>query len=443
MTIATSEETAFDSKGKWMVLLAAFLGWMFDGLEMGLFPLVARPAIAELVGVDQARAGMWMSVVYAVFLVGAACGGLIFGWLGDRIGRVRAMVWSVLVYSIFSGLCGFSQAPWQLAILRFMASLGMGGEWSLGVALVMEVWPNKHRPILAGLIGAASNVGFLLIAFVGLALARVINELRLWLSAAGLPQTWVDALVRNSAWRLLLFLGALPALLTFFIRIFVPESKRWQQAAKTSPKNRIADIFTPKLAPLTIFGTCLAAVALLGTWGSVQWIPPWASKLAEDTHYHAPKTAAPWAQIWSGFGAVIGCILAACTAQWTSRRWTYFGLSLLSLAACQYLFRSHLPFGAYYLFWVFIVGGITAAFFGWLPLYLPELFPTRVRATGQGFAFNTGRILAAVGVLYGGQLLDAFGKDYARMCSWISLVYVLGLFIIWLGPETKNRPLPE
>ncbi|HEX3725959.1 MAG TPA: MFS transporter, partial [Pirellulales bacterium] len=125
-----------------MALVAAFLGWMFDGLEMGLFPLVARPALRELMGAEADRSiGTWMAWITAGFLVGAATGGLLFGWLGDRVGRVRAMVWSVLTYAIFSGLCGFAESPLQLAALRFVAALGMGGEWSLGVALVMEVWP--------------------------------------------------------------------------------------------------------------------------------------------------------------------------------------------------------------------------------------------------------------------------------------------------------------
>ncbi len=161
---------------QFMALAAAFLGWMFDGLEMGLFPLVARPALSELMGDEAAtNIGEWMAWITAGFLVGAACGGLLFGWLGDRVGRVRAMVWSVMTYAVFSGLCGFSESPLQLAILRFFAALGMGGEWSLGVALVMEVWPSKSRPLMAGLIGAAANVGFLLIALVGLVLSQFIE----------------------------------------------------------------------------------------------------------------------------------------------------------------------------------------------------------------------------------------------------------------------------
>jgi MFS family permease len=471
--------------GKWMALLAAFFGWMFDGLEMGLFPLVAPSALRELMGgnANDQDISTWFSAIMAAFLVGAAFGGLIFGWLGDRIGRVRAMVWSVLTYSIFSGMCFLVQHPWQFGVLRFLASLGMGGEWALGVALVMEVWPSTTRPTMAGLIGAAANVGFLLMGLMGYAISKVIVELGDFLRAIHIPQQHVDWLLANSAWRMLLLLGATPAILTFFIRIFVPESGKWKHAASTSPKNRVRDIFVPGLARKTILGTLLAAVALLGTWGSVQWIAAWAGQIsARDNQFRAmtatqtmptttgaaaaapapvqrptkasdikvsditakpDPTARALGQIWSAVGAIVFSILGAWAAQWTSRRWTYFALCALSLGVCAYLFRAEMHFDNYFLFLVFLAGGFTAAFYGWLPLYLPELFPTRVRATGQGFAFNAARVLAAAGTLGGGQLLMGFGGDYARMCSVISLVYVVGLVLIWFCPETKGKPLPE
>ena len=154
-----------------LTLAAALLGWMFDGLEMGLFPLVARPALQQMqtgTQVSDAFIGHWMGIITAAFLLGAAAGGLAFGWLGDRVGRVRALSLSVLTYSLFTGLTYFAQTPWHLALTRFCAALGMGGEWSLGVALVMEVWPERFRPMLAGIIGAAANVGFALIAIIGL-----------------------------------------------------------------------------------------------------------------------------------------------------------------------------------------------------------------------------------------------------------------------------------
>src|SRR6185503_331986 len=142
---------------------------------------------------------------------GAATGGVLFGWLGDRIGRVRAMTLSVLVYAVFTGLCGFAAEAWQIGALRFIAALGMGGEWSLGVALVMEVWPNRSRTFMAGLIGAAANVGYLLVGFVGIGLAAILSQMEGWLLGIGVPSDWAASLVAYKGWRLLMLLGAAPA----------------------------------------------------------------------------------------------------------------------------------------------------------------------------------------------------------------------------------------
>ncbi len=176
-----STKTRF-TRGQWLVLLAAFLGWMFDGLEQAIFPLVANPALSQLTG-GKANVPQWFGYITACWLLGAACGGLVFGWLGDRIGRVRAMALSVLTYSLFTGVGYFAQAPWHLAGLRFVAALGMGGEWSLGVALVMECWPEDWRPMLAGCIGAAANVGYLLIAIPGMIWPVTVHSWR-WVMLA-------------------------------------------------------------------------------------------------------------------------------------------------------------------------------------------------------------------------------------------------------------------
>ncbi len=184
--------------------------------------------------------------------------------------------------------------------------------------------------------------------------------------------------------------------------------------------------------------TGLGAIALLGMWGSTQWIPSWADRLGAGD-----PAAKAHAQIATAAGSILGSALAAFVAEWLSRRRAFFLLSLLSLVACALLFRLPLAFGPLFLTLAFIAGAATAGFFGWLPLYLPELFPTRLRATGQGFAFNAGRLFAAAGTLFTGRLLDAFDEDYARTGAVTSLVYVLGLVLIWWCPETKGRPLPE
>lgn len=491
------------SRGKWMALTAALLGWMFDGLEMGLFPLVARPALMDLLGVSaDADIGRWMAVVTSAFLIGAATGGVLFGWLGDRIGRVRAMMLSVLTYALFSGACGLATEAWQIAGLRFISALGMGGEWSLGVALVMELWPENSRGLLAGLIGAASNVGFLCIGIVGLFLTAFLADIRSLLLSMNMATETVDWLVRNSGWRLLLFFGAAPAFLTFFIRMFVPESVRWEEERKSGATSNwatrdllgvligaigaclIIPLFLAGLAwwiqlPLTLLcflvalggftypvlrylqrsetmhtdslhavrptlqrmllAACLGGVALLGTWGAAQWLPSWAAQLSHD----APNVRA-YTQITSAAGAIVGTIAGALIGAWMGRRITYALLCAGSLAASLILYQFVGNYGGLFLVNVFVVGGVTASFYGWLPLYLPELFRTGVRATGQGFSFNFGRILAAIGVLQTGYLISSvFVNNYPQALTVISLVYVIGMAIIWLAPETKGKPLPE
>ncbi len=400
-----------------MILVAAFLGWLFDGFEMSLFSVVARPALKDLIGQGgEAVVGDWMGRITAGFLLGAATGGLVFGWLGDRIGRVRAMSLSILTYSLFSGAAYFAGAPWHLLILRFVAALGMGGEWSLGVALVMETWPEKNRPRLAGAIGAASNLGMVLVGIV----------------AWRIPVT-------VQSWRWMFLVGASPAVLTLMIRLFIPESPRWQASVRGARVRPLQEILGRNLLHRTLLASALASVALIGTWGSIQWIPLWADQMTGGTVAHAKAQA----QMISSLGATLGSALAPVLLGPLPRRWGYFLLCVASLAACAFLFRGFTAFGGNFLVMVFFTGACTAAFYGWLPLYLPELFPTRVRATGQGVAYNSGRILAAVGALAGGQLVGFYHGSYSRMASIITLVYCVGMGLIWLAPETRHQPLPE
>jgi len=405
------------SRAQWMVLIAAFLGWMFDGVEQGVFPLVARPALQDLLGVNaDALIGPWMGYITALFLVGAACGGVCFGWLGDRLGRVRAMVLSILAYSLFTGCCYFVQAAWQLGLFRFLAAVGMGGEWSLGVALVMECWPEGRRPMLAGAIGAAANVGFGLIGVLG-----VLFQ------------------VTRDSWRWVMLAGATPALLCLFIIRCVPESERWRQSVREGASTPFREICSRALRARTLLGLVFASVALIGTWGSVQWLPAWADQLTGSRVQNAKGIT----QILIAVGAVLGCLLGPWIGSRTGRRPAYFLLCLGSLTACACLFRLVDRYGTLFLGLVVVVGITTGAFYGWLPLYLPELFPTRVRATGQGLCYNSGRILAAVGAIEMGYLLRYYGGSYARAGATITLVYILGLALIWLAPETKGRPLPD
>lgn len=416
------EKPAPNKKQLFAVLLAAFLGWMFDGMEMALFPQIARPALLQMqqaagLTLTDGFVGQWMGYATAAFLLGAAAGGVVFGWLGDKIGRVRAMAASILVYSVFTGFIYFASEPWHLCLFRFVAALGMGGEWSLGVALVMEVWPEKHRPLMAGIIGAAANVGFALMGLITM-----------------------NFTVDQNSWRWVAVVGAAPALLTFVIRLFVPESEKWQDSVKSSvtPTQPLREIFRPGLLGHTMIAIALSSVALIGTWGSVQWLPLLADKMVGATNAGAKGLTG----MLSGIGAIVGCLAGAWIGGFFSRRVMYFMICLGSLASCAILFRVVDGYGPMFLTFTFIVGGLTAAFYGFFPLYLPELFPTRVRATGQGLSYNAGRILAAFGAIYGGQLVQAFDGSYARAGAIITLVYLIGMAIIWMAPETKGKPLP-
>lgn len=514
-----------DGKGKWLALAAALLGWMFDGFEMGLFPLVARPALQDLLSGagGEGAVGLWFGVMTAGFLVGAATGGVLFGWLGDRIGRVRAMTLSVLAYTLFTGLCGLAPSLEWFFLFRFIASLGMGGEWSLGVSLVMEIWPNTSRGWLAGLIGAAANVGFLLVAVISLGLSGILDSLTTAMRSSPLPQSWIAALVAHDAWRLLLLIGALPALLTFFIRLFVPESQRWlheQERGRTShwASRDLLGVLVGACGPLVtiylwawphttiggstivhsyplrlvglaiglavalvgylypvrrylgrvrassgdtaglktvvgrmIIGACLSGVALLGTWASMQMAPSWADRLARSNPEQAAQIltgnlahAKAYTQIAMGIGAIIGTIVAAVVGSWFSRRWMYSAMCLASLGTSILFWQSNSGYDYRFLATVMLAGGVTAAFYGWIPLYLPELFGTSVRATAQGFGYNFGRILAAIGALQTGYLMnEVFGGNYSLACSTMSLVYLVGVAIIWLAPETHGHSLPD
>ena len=416
-TTPTSAQARTGTRAQWLVLAAAFLGWMFDGVEQGVFPLVARPALQDLLKVDgDAQVGVWIGVITALFLLGAAFGGLVFGWLGDRLGRVRAMVLSILTYSSFSGCCYFAQAPWHLGVFRFLSAVGMGGEWSLGVALVMECWPERRRPLLAGAIGAAANLGFGLVGLLGALFA-----------------------VTRGSWRWVMLAGAAPALLALFIARWVPESEKWRHSLKQGGAGPLREVFGGTLCKRTLLGIAFASIVLIGAWGSVQWLPSWADQLTRGTVHNAKGLT----QLLIGAGAVVGSFVGPWLGGKVGRRTAYFSISLVYLLACGYLFRWVAAYGTGFLVMAGLVGATTGAFFGWLPLYLPELFPTRVRATGQGLCYNSGRVFAAAGALQMGELMRYYHGSYAQAGATMTLVYALGLVLVWLGPETKDQPLPE
>ncbi len=488
--------------GRMLALLAALLGWMFDGLEMGLFPMVGREALRELLGsgADPGDADRWYGVVLASFLVGAATGGVLFGWLGDKVGRVRAMTASILLYSLSSGLSAASQTPTQFAILRFLGALGMGGEWALGVALVMELWPGASRGLMAGLIGAFGNLGYLICGAIAFSMNHTApGQIHGWLTSLAIPSDWADALTANRYWRLLMLVGAIPAFLTMFIRLLVPESDKWLREKEAGAASYwatrdligvligaaaacgvialwamerdqvslwvqlggsavglvivVLGYLYPALRYLSrsplptttrrrtvgrmLLGAGISGVPLLGTWAGLMWMYMWVGKLPGGD----VPDAKPWLQISSSTGAMIGCLIGAILGGILGRKPVYAALCILSMIAMFAFYRLNTEYGLAFILSAGVLGMISASFYGWLPLYLPELFPTAVRATSQGFGYNFGRIIAAAGNLQMANLLALFHNDYAQACAMVAGVYVVGLVLIAIAPETKGKPL--
>lgn len=509
-------DTKTTNKGAVAALIAAFLGWLFDGFEMGLFPLIGKPALQDLL--PQASAvvqGQWFTVIIAVFLVGAATGGVLFGWLGDKLGRVKAMTLAIFTYAIFSGLCAFVTEAWHFAGLRFVASLGMGGEWALGVALVNEIWGNKNRAWIAGMIGAASNIGFLLTGLISWQLNASLDVVTHWIHSMGLSQENTEYLLHNRAWRFIAVSSALPAIINFFILVFVPESHKWEAEKKSGSTSHWAtmDLMGVLIAciaalgiiyvwsPMTtvggavagvvtvvgmvialwgymhpvrqymarsvaagstlpadrsvimrnlLIGAGLAAVALLGTWGSAQQAARWASDLAPKG---STLPVIDYVVIATALGAILATLITPFIADKLGRRVTYTMLCAAALVASVGFFRINVPFvgteiPSTLIITAFVLGGITASFYGFFPLYFPELFPTSVRATGQGFCFNFGRLVAAIGALQLGNLMMMFNgenvtavQSAANAYSVLSCIYLVGMVLVWFAPETKGRTL--
>ncbi|MEQ1860026.1 MAG: MFS transporter [Chthoniobacteraceae bacterium] len=407
--------------GRIAVLAAAFLGWLCAGVQLGLMPLASLSVSRGLLGVDfgDALAGVWFARYTAALMFGAALGGMWLGGLGDRIGRVRAMACSILCYSVFGGAGYFVTSQEQLLALRFLAGLGIGGMWPNGVALVAEVWSDVSRPMLAGIIGMAANLGVFVTSQLG--------------------TFWK---ITPESWRGLMLVGASPVLLGVAVWWLLPESPRWlatREGGTKSAEVPLRELFRSPLLRRTLIGICLGAIPLIGAWGASKWLIPWADKVggAELPGYKA-TTQAYWA-----VGAALGSLAGGQIANLLGRRLAYFIISLASAVVTCGIFMFMRPLAPGFLPLVFVQGFIATIFFGWLPLYLPELFPTRVRATGAGVSYNFGRFASAAGVLGAGALMQFFDGDYAKVGTITSLVYALGMIVIFFAPDTTGKPLDD
>ncbi|MSR54325.1 MAG: MFS transporter [Gemmataceae bacterium] len=414
------------------MLLAAFLAWMFAGLGIALFILIHRQMMLDLLGRDAEEKviARWFAWFQAAFLFGAAAGGWIFGSLGDRIGRTRAMAISVVWQSAFTLCCYPATTPEALLCFRFLASMGIGGIWPNAVALVAEAWPDVSRPFLAGLLGAAANVGQVLMGVLGLTFD-----------------------VTPEAWRWTLVPASLPAIVGFWTLLVVPESVRWQRAksqrVETNTNLRpIREVLTPPLLSRTLLGICLGAIPVIGTAANGNWLVPWTDQANQQRVVDGEIVAKPdpkskaRTQIVRSAGGILGSLLGGIVAAVIGRRLSYFLISLGAMATSTYIFTQLDPLHPTFPYWVFALGFVGIVYFGWLPLFLPELFPTHVRSTGSGISFNTGRIVSGLVVLSAGVLLELVGGSYARVGFATGLIYGVGMIIIWFAPR-KSKGLED
>ena len=418
--------TTLSRPARWGVLATAILALLFDGVELGLMPVASLSVSRSLLGnaYTPTLGGDWFARFTAALMLGAAIGGIVLGGLGDRVGRTRALGISVLFYSIFAGLGAWVESQGQMLVLRFLVGLGVGGVWPNAVALAAECWPDKSRPMVAGLMGAALNGGILL-------LSQVV---RIWT-------------LTPDAWRWLFQWAALPAVLGLAALTVVPESPLWRGrrtgatpgGASTRPERLpvLRTLFTPPLLRTTLVGILVGSIPLVGAWSASKWMIPWADAVAGGS---APGYKASAQGYWA-LGAVLGSFCGAQIAQALGRRRAYAWMSLASAALTGALFLATRPLSPGFLPIVLAQGFVATLFFGWLPLYLPELFPTEVRAAGSGIAYNVGRFVTAAGVLVAGGLFVALGGSYPRIGAACGMVYLLGVVAIRWAPDTAGRGL--
>ncbi len=414
---------------QWLVLAVAWLGWVFDSMDATIYALVLQPALHELLahrpgGATPEAIGWYGGIIFAIFLVGWAAGGMLFGVLADRIGRTRTLIFTILIYAVFTGLAAASSDWWHLAIYRFLTALGIGGEWAAGAALVAEVWPEEKRAKAAGVLQSAWAAGFFVAALASL-------------------------LLRNHSWRLLFLVGVAPALIALAVRWWVREPERWLQSrGQPRPpggggRSRIAELFEPAHRRATLVGASLAFVAVAGLWGATNWTPTLVRALPDLRGAAAGHLTAliSYATMALNVGALAGYLAFGPLAERWGRRPVFALMCVGSLVMLPVAFLAPRSY-AQVLVLLPLLGFFNNGIFGGFPIYLPELYPTRIRATGAGFCFNAGRVLAAAGPFVTGALVSAFGS-FGLAASAVGIVYLAGLVILVFAPETKGNPLPE
>jgi MFS family permease len=406
------------------IFWVTWLGWMLDGFDSAIYGYILVAALSELlpasgIAVNPANIGLYGGILFSIFMLGWACS-MVWGWAADQYGRVRVMCWTVLVYSLFTALCGLSTGIVMFAIFRFIAGFGIGGEWAAGTPLLHESVPEETRVRYAGWLHTATPTGLFLAALIALTAAGTLG------------------------WRGMFFLGIIPALLTAYLRSNVPEPKRTRPL--DARQRSFTALFAPGQAQITWVAALMMACIIFGLWSSNYWAPTVIiTKLiaAGATPAHAQRMGAISGLV-TNVGTLIGCLLMPSITGWLgSRRWAaviFFIGALLSVLLCYEVAIAQLDNLTLFFILLPVLGFFTNGVFGLFTIWLPEMFPSALRGTGSGFAFSLGRVLGAAGPTLIGLLAAATGS-YPTAISLLSLVYILGLPLIALAPETAHRPL--
>jgi MFS family permease len=428
----------------WLVIAAGWAGWGFDMFDAMLFNFVAPnciPALLHLAPGSRAAheaAVFWNGTITSLLLVSWAAGGVLFGWVADRIGRKRALFATIAIYAAGTSLCALTTNLWQLILCRTLAGLGIGGEWGVGAALVAEGVPEERR-IEAGVIMQTSSP-------LGVMLASAVNYQIVGVWLASEPQ---------SSWRYVFLAGLLPVVAALGVRLFLRESAHWQASRAGAAPSTPRELFAPGMRRATVSGFLLAVIAILTWWGCNAITPLLGSTLA---HEHALRAglSAPQARLlaaaWQAhasnafnLGGLVGAFAAVPLARRLGRRPMFAAYFLFSALAIVVTFGTELA-PETRLAMLFAVGAGVYGIFGAFTFYLPELFPVRLRATGAGFCYNVGRVLAAGGPFVVGALSAAAGGSSAAIMHillWFALVpLVAALLARWLVVETRGRALP-
>ncbi len=430
----------------WLVLIIAALGWMFDCLDQNLFNLVRQVSVLELLephysdpaALEKAAARIG-PLITAFFLVGWATGGFVFGILGDRLGRARTMIITILIYAFFTMLSGFVRTWEEYAVARFLTGIGIGGEFAAGAALVAEVWPNRSRAMALGTLQALS-------AFGNMGAAVIVY------------------LLSDVGWRVVYWVGVFPALLVVWIRMSIREPERWEKAREQAAAEgvrkelgAIGDLVRdPVLRRNTIAGVLIAIAGVGGLWGVGFFLPdlvgavlkPSLAHLSEEAQKAALARYRSQAFFIQQIGAFLGIFAYAALSERIGRKPAMYLFFALAFAAVEGTFWGVRSMASAYA-WGFVMGFAALAPFSAFAVYFPELFPTRLRATGVGFCYNSARLLAAFAPFLLGSLAAHFTRpdDPAAglrvAASIVALVYGLGFAGVALGPETRGRPLPD